>query len=114
MIGEAAKVGTRYEARPLLLSALYKAFMFCLLVLVFHFAEELIKRLVHGGDIAKVFQEIRIDDLLGRTLVYFCTFLPFFASREFRRVLGEEKFYDLLFRSEEAGRSGRSDLSASS
>lgn len=102
MIGEAAKVGTRYQAKPLLLSALYKAFMFSLLVLAFHFVEELIKQLVHGANIAKVFQEIRIDDLLGRTIVAFCTFIPFFAFTEFRRVLGEEKFYNLLFRSEEA------------
>jgi hypothetical protein len=36
MICEAAKVGTSYEARPLLLSAIYKAFVFCLLVLAFH------------------------------------------------------------------------------
>jgi len=104
MIGEAAKVGTRYEARPLLLSAIYKAFIFCLLVFAFHFVEELIKGLVHGN-IAKGFQEIRFDDLLGRAIVVFCTFIPFFAFREFRRVLGEEKFYNLLFRSEEAGRS---------
>jgi uncharacterized membrane protein len=104
MIGEVAKVGSRYEARPLLLSSLYKAFMFCLLVLAFHFVEELIKRLVHGADIATASREIRMDDLISKTIIVFCTFIPLFGFREFRRVLGEEKFYNLLFRSEGAGR----------
>lgn len=104
MIGEAVKVGTRYEARPLLLSALYKAFMFWLLVLAFHFVEELIKRLWHGADLATASREIRIDDLISRSIIIFCVFIPFFGFREFQRVLGEEKFYNLLFRSEAAGR----------
>ncbi len=102
MIGEAVKVGTKYESRPLLVSALYKSCIFWLLVLAFHFVEELIKRLVHGADLATASREIRIDELLGRSIIVFCTFIPLFAFREFRRVLGEEKFDDILFRSEEA------------
>jgi hypothetical protein len=35
----------------------------------------------------------------------FCTFLPLFAFRELRRVLGEERFAALFFRSGEAGES---------
>ena len=104
MIGEAVKVGTRYEARPLLLSALWKAFMFWLLVLAFHFVEELIKRLWHGADLATASREIRIDDLISRSIIIFCVFIPFFGFREFQRVLGEDKFYNLLFCSEAAGR----------
>jgi hypothetical protein len=102
MIGDAAKVGTKYEARPLLLSALYKAFVYWLLVLAFHFVEELIKRLVHGANITEASDSIRLDELLGRSIVVFCTFIPLFAFLEFRRVLGEEKFQTLLFRSEAA------------
>jgi hypothetical protein len=104
LIGEALKYGTRYEARPLLLSALYKAVMFWLLVLGFHFVEELIKRLIHGADFATASREIRIDELVGRSIIVFCTFIPLFAFREFRRVLGEEKFDDILFRSQETRR----------
>ena len=104
MIGEAVKVGSKYEARPLLLSALYKAFMFSLLVLAFHFVEELVKRLIHGADFATASREIRLDDLFSRSIIIFCVFIPLFGFREFRRVLGEEKFYNLLFRSEAAGR----------
>jgi len=101
LIGELAHFGKKYEARPLLLSAIYKAFLFSLLVFGFHFAEEAIKGLLHGVTVARTFHEIRIDDLLGRSIVIFCVFIPLFAFREFRRVLGEDKFYNLLFRSRE-------------
>jgi hypothetical protein len=99
LIGELAHVGKKYEARPMLLSAIYKAFLFGLLVLGFHFLEEVIKGFLHGLSIAGMFHEIRIDDLVGRSIVVFCVFIPLFAFREFRRVLGEDKFYNLLFRS---------------
>jgi hypothetical protein len=48
--------------------------------------------------------ELHFDDLLGRSLVVFCTFLTLFARREFRRVIGEEKFQAMLFGSGEAGK----------
>jgi hypothetical protein len=54
-------------------------------VLVFHFVEEWIKRLLGIRT-----QEIRIDDLLGRSLVLFCSFIPLFAFMELRRVMGED------------------------
>ncbi len=41
MIGEFARVGRRHESKPLLGSTIWKAFVFGLLVLVFHFAEEM-------------------------------------------------------------------------
>ena len=105
LIGEYAHVGRKYEARPLLLSAVYKAFLFSLLVFGFHFVEEAIKGLLHGVSIARTYHELRLDDLLGHSIIIFCLFIPLFAFREFRRVLGEEKFYALLFRSREASKS---------
>ena len=70
-------------------SAIYKAFLFALLVLVFHFVEELVKRRTQA-DIAGAPRGIRIDELLSRALVVFCMFIPLFAFREMRRVMGEE------------------------
>jgi hypothetical protein len=98
LIGEYARLGKKHEAKPLLLTAIYKAFLFTLLVLAFHVVEEVIRLLFHRENIATAFHDIRIDDLLGRSLVVFCTFIPLFAFRELQRVLGEDRFRALFFR----------------
>ena len=108
LIGEYAHLGKMHEAKPLLFSAANKAFLFGLLVFGFHLIEEVIKRLLQGKNMAGAFHDIRIDDLLGRSVVVFCTFIPLFAFRELRRVLGEDKFRDLFFRT---GATAASDLS---
>ena len=100
LIGEAVHVGNRFESRPLFYSAIYKAFMYSLLVLAFHFLEEIIKSLIHKKDIVAGLHEIRLDDLLARCVIVFCTFIPLFGFREMRRVLGEDKFRALLFHGE--------------
>jgi hypothetical protein len=79
-------------------TAIYKAVGFGLLVFAFHLIEEAIKEVVHGHRVAAAFREMRIDDLLARTVIVFCTFIPLFAFRELQRVLGEDKFRTLLFR----------------
>jgi len=103
LIGEYSHLGKKYETRSILLSSLYKSLLFGLLVLGFHIVEEAVKRLLHGGDIAGVFRDMRIDDMLCRTLVVFCTFIPFFAFRELRRLLGEGRFNELFFRARPEG-----------
>ena len=97
MIGEYAHVGKRGETKPLVLSAIWKAFIFTLLVFAFHVVEEVIKRLIHGDAMAEASRNIRFDELAGRCIVVFCVFIPFFAFREFRRVMGEEEFKALVF-----------------
>ena len=88
LIGQVMHLGEKYEHKPLLLSAVWKAFMFALFALAFHFVEELVKRLIHGANLAEASRSIRIEQLLGHTLVVFCTFITLFAFMEFRRVLG--------------------------
>ena len=86
-------------AFALLVSAVWKAFVFGLLVFVFHVVEEVIKRLIHGSDVARAATDIRLEQLAGRSIVVFCVFIPLFAWREFRRVMGEEAFVNLVFKS---------------
>lgn len=99
LIGDYAHLGRRAEHKPLFVSAIYKALLFALLVLAFHFVEEFVKRLIHGDAIARAPREIRIDELLARALIIFCMFIPLFAFREIKRVLGEDGFNALIFRS---------------
>lgn len=98
LIGEYMHLGKKHESKPLLYSAIYKAFVFGLLVFAFHVVEELIKRLIHGESMAVASREVRIDDLLSRSLIIFCTFIPLFAFRELQRVMGEDYFRDLFLR----------------
>jgi len=66
---------------------------------------------VHGKSIAAAFRETRIDDLLTRSVIVFCTFIPLFVFRELQRVPGDDKFRALFFRGNEAPKpdlSGRS------
>jgi hypothetical protein len=98
LIGEYVRLGKRHESRPLFFSALYKAFLFTLFVLVFHFIEEIVKQLLHGGNVRTAFRETRLDELSARTIIVFSVFIPLFAFRELRRVMGEDKFRDLFFR----------------
>jgi hypothetical protein len=98
LIGEYAHLGRKHESKPLFQSALYKAFLFSLLVFAFHIVEEAIKRRWHGENFAAAYRGIRINELLARSVIVFCTFLPLFAFRELRRVLGQENFWSLFFR----------------
>lgn len=109
LIGEYMHLGNKHEAKPLLVSAVYKAFLFGLLVFGFHIVEELIRRLVHGASVATASREVRFDELLSRSLVVFSTFIPLFGFRELRRVLGDDKFHDLFFR---IGSAPNTDLSS--
>ena len=102
LMGEMVHFGRELDNRPLYQTALYKAFMFTLLVLAFHFVEEFVKRVIHGGGPGSVLYEICLNDLIARSLVVFCTFIPLFAFMDLRRMLGEDKFYGLFFRSRAA------------
>ena len=108
LIGEAVHAGKKFEGKALLYSAIWKAFVFGLLVFAFHILEEMIKHLVHGEDLAGTFHNIRIDDLLARAVIIFCTFIPLFAFRELRRVMGQENFRALFFHSTSAPKSNLS------
>jgi len=98
LIGEYAHLGKRHESKPLLMSAIYKAFLFGVLVFVFHLIEEAIKRLVHGEKLVGALHGINVDDALARSVVIFCAFIPLFGCLEIRRLLGEEKFRSLFVR----------------
>jgi hypothetical protein len=110
LIGEAVHAGTKFEKKALLYSAIWKAFVFGLLVFAFHLLEEMIKHLVHGKGFAGALHNIRIDDLLARTVIIFCTFISLFAFRELRRVMGQDEFRALFFHSASPPKSTSSSL----
>ena len=112
LLGEMAHVGTRLEARPLYQSVLYKSFVFSLLVFAFHLVEEFVKRLIHHGPSGAVLHDIHWDDLLSRSLVILCAFIPLFSVRELGRVMGHERLHKLFFQGGAAAKAAVSGRAA--
>jgi hypothetical protein len=98
LIGEMVHLGRNVESRPLYQSVLLKSLIFAALVFLFHFVEEFVKRVYHHLPAGTVLREIDYEVLLARTIIILCAFIPLFAFRELRRVLGEEKLYTLFTR----------------
>lgn len=97
LTGDMMRLGRRLENRPLYQSALLKAVMFFVLVFLFHFLEDLVKRLIRGKSAGSLIDELEVEQLIARSIIILCAFVPLFAFRELRRVLGEEKLYSLFF-----------------
>jgi hypothetical protein len=108
LIGEMMHLGRGAEAKPLYQAVLYKSFLFGLLIFAFHILEEFIKRLVHGKPAGTVWHELNINDMIARSIIIFCAFIPLFAFRELGRVMGEEKLHALFFKSGAAANAGLS------
>ncbi len=97
LIGEMVHLGRSAQTRPLYQAVIIRATLYSLLVLAFHFLEEFIKRLIHHEAPGTVIYEISIYQLLARSIIIYCVFLPLFAIRELRRILGHEKTHELFF-----------------
>jgi hypothetical protein len=99
VIGDAVGLGRRFEEEwPLIVSTLYKAFVFGLLAAVFHVLEEAVRALLHHQALAGFRTATGGYELMARALVLFSVFVPFFAFRETHRVLGGSRLYQLFFR----------------
>jgi hypothetical protein len=98
LIGEMLHLGKKWEGKPLYLCVLYKSFVFGVLVFAFHLVEEFVKRIIHHDPAGTVLHNLKLDEILVRSLVIFCAFVPLFAFREISRVLGEENLHALLFK----------------
>lgn len=96
LIGELMKLGKRVEARPLYQTVVLKAAIFTLLVLAFHLVEEVVKRLIHGEPRGTVLENIHMDATVASSVIIFLTFMPLFAFRELRRVMGAEKLDEIF------------------
>ena len=101
MIGDLMRIGRRMENQPLIIPTLYKTVVFTLWVVLFSFAEAALSGLYHGRGLLGGLQELLGQnryELLGRSLIVFCAFLPFFAFRELGRILGKGRIRELLLK----------------
>jgi hypothetical protein len=100
LIGQALGLGKRFEDGPLIVAALFKAVLYGILVAIFAVLEHVIGGLIHGKNMAAVWQELLglgKDEILARTLMVIVTFVPFFAFWEAGRVMGQGKLLAMFF-----------------
>jgi hypothetical protein len=96
LVAEMLHLGRGYEKRPLYQSVLAKSAVFAVAVLLFHIFEEFVKRVIAGKPRGTLLNNLHWTDMAARSLVIFCAFIPLFAFRELRRVIGEEKLYAIV------------------
>jgi hypothetical protein len=101
MIGEALHLGRNFDQKPLIYSTLYKTVVFTIFVGFFTLLEHEIKGLWQGkeftGGLMEFFEK-GMHELLANSLIVFVSFIPFFAFRELRRVLGVGTLWGYFFR----------------
>jgi hypothetical protein len=96
LVAEMLHLGRGYEKRPLYQSVLAKSGVFAVAVLLFHVFEEFVKRVIAGKPRGTLLHHLEWENMAARSLVIFCAFVPLFAFRELRRVIGEEKLYAIV------------------
>jgi hypothetical protein len=97
LIGEAAKIGKNSEGKPLIYATLHKSAMFTALYLILHVIEVVGKAMLHGKSLVDAFHSaIDPEELIVWFVVVFCAFLPFFALRGIRRVVGANEFRNMF------------------
>jgi hypothetical protein len=100
LIGDALRLGRRFEERPLIFPTLYKALAFSLFVVVFAVLEHTLNGMIHGKGLTAGLQELISqgqDELLARCLIMFTAFIPFFAFQQLGKTLGEGTIRELFF-----------------
>lgn len=100
LLAEVARVGRKYEDKPLIIPTLHKTIVFALWVAGFKVLEHMIDGLAHGKGLAGGFDELIAKgwyEILAGMLVVTAAFVPFFAVKQLGRVLGRDKLRALFF-----------------
>ncbi len=109
LIGKAIGLGRKGTRRTLAMSVLRSSLAYGALVGAFAVLEHLIEGLVHGKTLMaslEAFMDQGIYEILGRTLVLFVAFIPFFAFWELGHLAGDRKIFDLFFRKDSGSATG--------
>jgi hypothetical protein len=105
LIGELANLGKSSEHKPLIVPTVHKAAVFALLYVAFHAVEIGTRGVLHGERFfGALYQEVvtHRGEFVTIALIMFFGFIPFFALRETRRVMGPDKFQSLFVGGEQA------------
>lgn len=101
MVGDWLGLGRGLQHKPLILSTLYKTFVFTLWVALFTLIEKTVRGLIHGHGMMGGIDEMASKgpyELLSWCIVAFVTFIPFFGFRELGRVMGMQRIRALFWK----------------
>jgi len=103
LIGEALEVGKGLERRALIWAVLGKSLIFAILLLAFHFVEEVIRAWLESEPLSTAFVDFggTLPGLLTEVAIFFVALIPFFAFQEAARILGKGVLWNLFFHSGE-------------
>lgn len=106
LVGNLLNLRRRFGRGPLILSALYNALAFSLLLFVFAVVERLAKGLIHGQTVSamvQTFVQSGAKFALAKAAIMFLNLIPFFAIWEVAQMMGEERMIELFFARQSAG-----------
>jgi hypothetical protein len=109
LIGKAMGLGKKEVRRSVAFKVLQSSLVYGALVAVFAVLEHVVEGMVHGKTLAaslEAFWDTGVYEILGRGLVVFVAFLPFFAFWELGSLTGETKLFDYFFKKGAAQKAG--------
>ena len=98
-IVEELHVAEHLSYRPIVFPILYKSAVFSIILICFHIVEEVLVGMFHGKTIAQSIPEMGgggLEGILLIGLIAFVVLIPFFAFREFARIVGEDELKSLM------------------
>jgi len=106
LLGQAIRLGNRFDDGPIILTTFWKSSVFALLAAALVAAEHVAAALVHGRAIAGEFQLSGGHgyEMIARFQLILVAFVPFFALRELGRTMGMDRLSSILFRTRQDGR----------
>jgi hypothetical protein len=100
LIAEAVHAGERAASKPLWYSILFKSAVFSVILMACHILEEVLVQMWHGNSLAQCLSEISgatLNEIFSLGIIMFVVLIPFFATKEIIRALGEDEFNSLIF-----------------
>ncbi len=101
LVAESLGLGRRFKDKPLIVPTLYKTFLFTICVAIFSIFESMVRSIIQERNSMEAAAELmsKFNNIwLANGLVVFFSFIPFFALRELKQVLGEGTLSKLFFR----------------
>jgi hypothetical protein len=100
LLAQAARIGDRYQNKPLIWSTLYKSAIVLVVVWILSVIEEAIVALLHGRSVLEAVASIGGGTPLqsiASTLLLFFIFFPYFGIRSLSEAMGERSLFRLFF-----------------